>query len=82
MYHQFDRSMHPRQSVLKTIHTLKETSQQTAQTLQALQNVSAPTVTTHPHTHTFLHAWKSGTLSTTMRAGTVEGHSAGLKLFI
>ncbi|KAG7250295.1 hypothetical protein CRUP_020979 [Coryphaenoides rupestris] len=38
MYHQFDRSMHPRQSILKTIHTLKETSQQTAQTLQALQN--------------------------------------------
>ncbi|KAG7260910.1 hypothetical protein CRUP_031906 [Coryphaenoides rupestris] len=32
------KSMHPRQSILKTIHTLKETSQQTAQTLQALQN--------------------------------------------
>uniref|UniRef100_A0A8C5A5W7 Myotubularin phosphatase domain-containing protein n=1 Tax=Gadus morhua TaxID=8049 RepID=A0A8C5A5W7_GADMO len=39
MYHQFDRSMHPRQSILKTIHTLKETSLKSAQTLRALENL-------------------------------------------
>ena len=42
MYHQFDRSMHPRQSILKTIHTLKETSLKSAQTLRALENVRPP----------------------------------------
>ena len=47
MYHQFDRSMHPRQSILKTIHTLKETSLKTAQTLRSLENVRS-----HPHIHT------------------------------
>lgn len=38
MYHQFDRSMHPRQSILKTILTLRENSRKTENTLQALEN--------------------------------------------
>lgn len=42
MYHQFDRSMHPRQSVLNTILTLKEKSQQAESTLHALEDVSDP----------------------------------------
>lgn len=40
MYHQFDRSMHPRQSVLNTILTLKEKSQKAESTLRALEDVS------------------------------------------
>lgn len=40
MYHQFDRSMHPRQSILNTILTLKEKSQKAQSMLQALENVS------------------------------------------
>lgn len=40
MYHQFDRSMHPRQSILKTILTLRENSRKAESTLQALENVS------------------------------------------
>ncbi|XP_072306731.1 myotubularin-related protein 6 [Eucyclogobius newberryi] len=38
MYHQFDRSMHPRQSILKTILTLKDKSAKAESTLQALEN--------------------------------------------
>lgn len=38
MYHQFDRSMHPRQSILKTILTLKEKTAKAESTLQALEN--------------------------------------------
>ncbi|XP_041670283.1 myotubularin-related protein 6 [Cheilinus undulatus] len=38
MYHQFDRSMHPRQSILKTILTLRENSCKTEITLQALES--------------------------------------------
>ncbi|XP_041823763.1 myotubularin-related protein 6 [Melanotaenia boesemani] len=37
MYHQFDRSMHPRQSILKTILTLRENSRKTESTLHALE---------------------------------------------
>ncbi|MEQ2182769.1 hypothetical protein GOODEAATRI_025663 [Goodea atripinnis] len=37
MYHQFDRSMHPRQSILKTILTLKENSRKAESELQALE---------------------------------------------
>ncbi|XP_029955437.1 phosphatidylinositol-3,5-bisphosphate 3-phosphatase MTMR6 [Salarias fasciatus] len=37
MYHQFDRSMHPRQSILKTILTLRENSRKAESTLQALE---------------------------------------------
>ncbi|XP_037550040.1 myotubularin-related protein 6 [Nematolebias whitei] len=37
MYHQFDRSMHPRQSILKTLVTLKENSRNVESTLQALE---------------------------------------------
>lgn len=40
MYHQFDRSMHPRQSILKAILTLKENSRKAESTLQALESVS------------------------------------------
>lgn len=40
MYHQFDRSMHPRQSILKTILTLKEKSHKAESTLRALEDVS------------------------------------------
>lgn len=40
MYHQFDRSMHPRQSVVNTILTLREKSQKAQSTLQALEDVS------------------------------------------
>ncbi|XP_073344841.1 myotubularin-related protein 6 [Pagrus major] len=38
MYHQFDRSMHPRQSILKTILTLRENSRKEESTLQALES--------------------------------------------
>uniref|UniRef100_A0A665V0U9 Uncharacterized protein n=1 Tax=Echeneis naucrates TaxID=173247 RepID=A0A665V0U9_ECHNA len=38
MYHQFDRSMHPRQSILKTILTLRENSRNGESMLQALEN--------------------------------------------
>lgn len=37
MYHQFDRSMHPRQSILKTILTLKEKTAKAQTTVQALE---------------------------------------------
>ncbi|XP_041817144.1 myotubularin-related protein 6 [Chelmon rostratus] len=38
MYHQFDRSMHPRQSILKTILTLRENSRKAESSLQALES--------------------------------------------
>ncbi|XP_060920250.1 myotubularin-related protein 6 [Labrus mixtus] len=38
MYHQFDRSMHPRQSILKTILTLRENSCKAESALQALES--------------------------------------------
>ncbi|KAF7659555.1 hypothetical protein LDENG_00296710 [Lucifuga dentata] len=38
MYHQFDRSMHPRQSILKTVLTLRENSRKTESMLQSLEN--------------------------------------------
>ncbi|TNN84639.1 Myotubularin-related protein 6 [Liparis tanakae] len=38
MYHQFDRSMHPRQSILKTVLTLRENSLKAEGTLHALEN--------------------------------------------
>uniref|UniRef100_A0A8C3AMH9 Myotubularin related protein 6 n=1 Tax=Cyclopterus lumpus TaxID=8103 RepID=A0A8C3AMH9_CYCLU len=44
MYHQFDRSMHPRQSILKTVLTLRENSREAEGTLQALENVSLYTL--------------------------------------
>ncbi|XP_070960464.1 phosphatidylinositol-3,5-bisphosphate 3-phosphatase MTMR6-like isoform X2 [Oncorhynchus clarkii lewisi] len=37
MYHQFDRSMHPRQSVLKTVLTLKESNRQLEDTIMKLE---------------------------------------------
>uniref|UniRef100_A0A674MXB3 Myotubularin related protein 6 n=1 Tax=Takifugu rubripes TaxID=31033 RepID=A0A674MXB3_TAKRU len=40
MYHQFDRSMHPRQSIVNTILTLKEKSLKAESALHALENVS------------------------------------------
>uniref|UniRef100_A0AAQ4NPH4 Myotubularin phosphatase domain-containing protein n=1 Tax=Gasterosteus aculeatus aculeatus TaxID=481459 RepID=A0AAQ4NPH4_GASAC len=53
MYHQFDRSMHPRQSVLKTVLTLRENSREAESTLQALQDRlhqlgATPVVTSDP----------------------------------
>uniref|UniRef100_G3NCV0 Myotubularin phosphatase domain-containing protein n=1 Tax=Gasterosteus aculeatus aculeatus TaxID=481459 RepID=G3NCV0_GASAC len=48
MYHQFDRSMHPRQSVLKTVLTLRENSREAESTLQALQDLSTPPSTAAP----------------------------------
>uniref|UniRef100_A0A3Q3FFB1 Myotubularin related protein 6 n=1 Tax=Labrus bergylta TaxID=56723 RepID=A0A3Q3FFB1_9LABR len=38
MYHQFDRSMHPRQSILKTILTLRENSCKAESALQSLES--------------------------------------------
>nr|CBN81842.1 Myotubularin-related protein 6 [Dicentrarchus labrax] len=38
MYHQFDRSMHPRQSILKAILTLRDNSRNAESTLQALES--------------------------------------------
>uniref|UniRef100_A0A7N6ARA0 Myotubularin phosphatase domain-containing protein n=1 Tax=Anabas testudineus TaxID=64144 RepID=A0A7N6ARA0_ANATE len=38
MYHQFDRPMHPRQSILKTILTLRENSRKAESTLRALES--------------------------------------------
>uniref|UniRef100_A0A4W5K9U9 Myotubularin related protein 6 n=1 Tax=Hucho hucho TaxID=62062 RepID=A0A4W5K9U9_9TELE len=40
MYHQFDRSMHPRQSVLKNVLTLKESNCQLEDTIKELEAVS------------------------------------------
>uniref|UniRef100_A0A8B9KPY6 Myotubularin related protein 6 n=1 Tax=Astyanax mexicanus TaxID=7994 RepID=A0A8B9KPY6_ASTMX len=40
MYHQFDRSMHPRQSLLKQTLMLKENSKELENTVRALQAVS------------------------------------------
>uniref|UniRef100_A0A8C9XSR0 Myotubularin related protein 6 n=2 Tax=Sander lucioperca TaxID=283035 RepID=A0A8C9XSR0_SANLU len=37
MYHQFDRSMHPRQSILKTVLTMRENNRKAESTLQALE---------------------------------------------
>ncbi|XP_055784238.1 myotubularin-related protein 6-like [Salvelinus fontinalis] len=50
MYHQFDRSMHPRQSVLKTVLTLKESNRQLEDTIKKLEarlqkhGISPPTL--------------------------------------
>lgn len=49
MYHQFDRSMHPRQSILKTILTLRENSSKAESSLQALKSVSSPVVLYFSH---------------------------------
>ncbi|XP_068603874.1 myotubularin-related protein 6 isoform X2 [Brachionichthys hirsutus] len=38
MYHQFDRAMHPRQSLLKTVLTLRENSLKAEGSIQALEN--------------------------------------------
>ncbi|KAF3836036.1 hypothetical protein F7725_028594 [Dissostichus mawsoni] len=38
MYHQFDRSMHPRQSILKTVLNLREEGRKAESALQALEN--------------------------------------------
>uniref|UniRef100_A0A8D3BBA9 Myotubularin phosphatase domain-containing protein n=1 Tax=Scophthalmus maximus TaxID=52904 RepID=A0A8D3BBA9_SCOMX len=48
MYHQFDRSMHPRQSILKTILTLRENSRKAESTLQALEGVNQHSRTLPP----------------------------------
>uniref|UniRef100_A0A8C2GJ52 Myotubularin related protein 6 n=1 Tax=Cyprinus carpio TaxID=7962 RepID=A0A8C2GJ52_CYPCA len=42
MYHQYDRSMHPRQSILKHVLTLKESNRELEGTVQALKTVSSP----------------------------------------
>ncbi len=42
MYHQYDRSMHPRQSILKHVLSLKESSRELEETVQALKTVSSP----------------------------------------
>uniref|UniRef100_A0A673B6B9 Myotubularin phosphatase domain-containing protein n=1 Tax=Sphaeramia orbicularis TaxID=375764 RepID=A0A673B6B9_9TELE len=64
MYHQFDRSMHPRQSILKTILTLRENSHKAESTLQALENVSE---------HLNLLEGSSGTESRKQSYGELEG---------
>ncbi|KAL2085867.1 hypothetical protein ACEWY4_019187 [Coilia grayii] len=38
MYHQFDRSMHPRQSILKQVLTLRENSRELENTIRSLQS--------------------------------------------
>ncbi|KAK1885118.1 Myotubularin-related protein 6 [Dissostichus eleginoides] len=38
MYHQFDRAMHPRQSILKTVLNLREEGRKAESALQALEN--------------------------------------------
>lgn len=40
MYHQFDRAMHPRQSILKHTLTLKESNKELENTVRGLQEVS------------------------------------------
>uniref|UniRef100_A0A8C1I1M1 Myotubularin related protein 6 n=1 Tax=Cyprinus carpio carpio TaxID=630221 RepID=A0A8C1I1M1_CYPCA len=42
MYHQYDRSMHPRQSILKHVLTLKESNRELEGTVQALKTRSHP----------------------------------------
>uniref|UniRef100_A0A8C1GHR2 Myotubularin-related protein 6-like n=2 Tax=Cyprinus carpio TaxID=7962 RepID=A0A8C1GHR2_CYPCA len=42
MYHQYDRSMHPRQSILKHVLTLKDSNRELEGTVQALKTVSSP----------------------------------------
>ncbi|KAG5268091.1 hypothetical protein AALO_G00208150 [Alosa alosa] len=38
MYHQFDRSMHPRQSILKQVLTLRESSRELENTIRSLES--------------------------------------------
>lgn len=52
MYHQYDRSMHPRQSILKHILTLKESNRDLEGTVQALKAVSLP--------QEFVNFWVTG----------------------
>lgn len=52
MYHQYDRSMHPRQSILKHILTLKESNRELEGTVRALKAVSLP--------QEFVHFWVTG----------------------
>uniref|UniRef100_A0A8C2GKL3 Myotubularin related protein 6 n=1 Tax=Cyprinus carpio TaxID=7962 RepID=A0A8C2GKL3_CYPCA len=40
MYHQYDRSMHPRQSILKHVLTLKDSNRELEGTVQALKTVN------------------------------------------
>lgn len=47
MYHQFDRSMHPRQSILKHTLTLKESNKDLENTVRGLQEVSRYLLTLH-----------------------------------
>uniref|UniRef100_A0A7N8YMG6 Myotubularin related protein 6 n=1 Tax=Mastacembelus armatus TaxID=205130 RepID=A0A7N8YMG6_9TELE len=54
MYHQFDRQMHPRQSILKTILTLRENSRKAESTLQALESVGSHTNSPHVELDNFL----------------------------
>uniref|UniRef100_A0A673JDW1 Myotubularin-related protein 6-like n=1 Tax=Sinocyclocheilus rhinocerous TaxID=307959 RepID=A0A673JDW1_9TELE len=42
MYNQYDRSMHPRQSILKHVLTLQESKRELEGTVQALKTVSSP----------------------------------------
>uniref|UniRef100_A0A672T2D5 Myotubularin-related protein 6-like n=1 Tax=Sinocyclocheilus grahami TaxID=75366 RepID=A0A672T2D5_SINGR len=42
MYNQYDRSMHPRQSILKHVLTLQESNRELEGTVQALKTVSSP----------------------------------------
>lgn len=45
MYHQFDRSMHPRQSILKHTLMLKENNKDLENTVRGLQEVSKQLLT-------------------------------------
>lgn len=54
MYHQYDRSLHPRQSILKNVLTLKESNRELEGTVQALktklQNLGVSTSPLKPQT--------------------------------
>uniref|UniRef100_A0A8C7YTK1 Myotubularin related protein 6 n=1 Tax=Oryzias sinensis TaxID=183150 RepID=A0A8C7YTK1_9TELE len=73
MYHQFDRSMHPRQSILKAILTLKEKTCKAESTLHALENVSC-TPFRHQEEHEQGEVGQEA-LESTNSERTVEGSS-------
>uniref|UniRef100_A0A9R1SK56 Myotubularin related protein 6 n=2 Tax=Cyprinus carpio TaxID=7962 RepID=A0A9R1SK56_CYPCA len=80
MYHQYDRSMHPRQSILKHVLTLKESNRELEGTVQALKTVtpllSRKEVQQEEDEEVFGEEAREDAPASTGRERTVEGSSA------
>uniref|UniRef100_A0A8C1JZC0 Myotubularin related protein 6 n=1 Tax=Cyprinus carpio TaxID=7962 RepID=A0A8C1JZC0_CYPCA len=82
MYHQYDRSMHPRQSILKHVLTLKESNRELEGTVQALKTklqtfgVSTKEVQQEEDEEVFGEEAREDAPASTGRERTVEGSSA------